>query len=153
MSSMIDWQRDAHQTMWFLSSMERELRRVRKLLGRCPKCGKTPAPGRTCCEDCLCYASVYQMAHPRSEEEKAKERERARRRREYRISHGLCLDCGKPVYKQYRLCYEHHLYHNRKQREYYQRRRLETDPAPKKERVYPTPPKPGINHPWRQAWR
>lgn len=26
MSSMIDWQRDAHQTMWFLSSMEREKR-------------------------------------------------------------------------------------------------------------------------------
>lgn len=58
-----------------------------------------------------------QKHHDMTAEEKqahnAKRREKAKALRKYRKEHGLCSQCGKPVYNGHAYCMEHFLYHKK----------------------------------------
>ena len=92
--------------------------------GICIQCHQEDAaPGRTRCLNCLSIMAENQRRHRNKlteeerEEIKRKKREQSKALRDYRRENGLCLVCGKPVYKNYSKCYEHYLYFKRIDRE------------------------------------
>ncbi len=100
-----------------------------KSLGLCPRCnGKHKAvPGRVFCEDCLEKYRDEKAAVPQERKREIEEHRKPRRNaiRAERRESGLCIYCGKPVYKGMSRCYEHMLQNRRYQREHRQRKRLE----------------------------
>ena len=92
--------------------------------GICVYCKREKAaPGRAMCLNCASIVAEKRRAKysKLSEEERAernrKKREQSKALREYRKENGLCLVCGKPVYKNYSKCYEHYIYFKRVNRE------------------------------------
>ena len=92
--------------------------------GICVYCKQADAaPGRTKCLNCISLTAEKRrerdskLSDEEREERNRKKRERGKALREYRKANGLCLTCGKPVYKNYSRCYEHYLYFKRVNRE------------------------------------
>lgn len=85
--------------------------------GICTRCQKEKAlEGHTMCINCLANEVVRESKHTSPSERQKQVR---KEKYQYRKQNGLCVDCGKPRYKDSAsYCYEHMLYHKRKQREY-----------------------------------
>lgn len=100
-----------------------------KSLGLCPRCnGKhKAAPGRVFCEDCLEKYRDEKAAVPQERKREIEEKRKPRRNalRAERRESGLCIYCGKPVYRGGKRCYEHTLQNRRHQRTLRERKRLE----------------------------
>lgn len=97
----------------------KETYRWKKEHGICVDCGCEEAVGGVRCPECAAKKaeSAMQkhcnMSHEEKEEHNKKRREKAKALRKYRKEHGLCLQCGKPVYNGHAYCMEHFLYHKR----------------------------------------
>ena len=83
----------------------------KKSHGICVKCGQEKAvEGRVKCADCL--AKGYKVGDKRKDTPKYKEYQKQYNYNRYHYckEHGLCVKCGKPMYKDSnRLCYEHYI--------------------------------------------
>nr|DAP79798.1 MAG TPA: NinG protein [Caudoviricetes sp.] len=99
-----------------------------KARGICPYCKKgKPAPGKSLCEECAEKQRTYFANLPpeRAEQFRARKRENSKQKYSQRKAAGLCVDCGKPVYKDGVRCYEHYLRNRRLGRERTERKKLE----------------------------
>ena len=86
--------------------------------GICVDCKQEEAAkGRTRCLNCLSIIAEKGRArmYKKTEEELAEinriRREKAKALYDYRKANGLCVICGKPAYRHYTKCYEHHIYY------------------------------------------
>lgn len=126
---------------------QKQLREERKQWGVCIECGKRPPfAGRVRCEECLCRDL---LAHPStlSAEKQRKQTESRKAKRAERRAAGLCINCGKPVYKDHTRCYEHYLKNKRASDKY----RWEHRTGRVKPWNTPPPPrKQNTEHPWNQ---
>lgn len=129
---------------------QKQLREERKQWGVCTECGKRPPfNGRVRCEVCLCRDLLAHHSPP-SPEQRAKQTENQRKRRAERRATGLCINCGKPVYREYTRCYECYLKNKRAGDKYRQQHRTgrikpwNTPPSPRKQ---------SADHPWNRMNR
>lgn len=113
------------------------------------ECGKRPPfAGRVRCEECLCRDL---LAHPAlNPEQKKKQVENKKKRRAEKRAAGLCIDCGKPVYRAYSRCYEHYIRNRRAGDEY---RRGHSTGRVKPWNPPPPPRKQSAEHPWNRTNR
>ena len=88
--------------------------------GICVYCKREKAaPGKVMCLNCASIlaekkrAKYNQVSEEEREERNRKKREQSKALRDYRKENGLCITCGKPVYKNYSRCYEHYIYFKR----------------------------------------
>lgn len=102
---------------------QRELRRWRKEHGICTICGKEKVFTGVVCEGCRekMNKKAREKYHSMTPEEKEKYlaniSKRRKERRVERRKQGLCVCCGKPVYADYSMCYEHLLKQKRVSKE------------------------------------
>lgn len=94
----------------------RDYKRAHKL---CVKCGRNVvSPNRKYCDECL-----EQRRNRYYEEKESKDYiefvklYRERHTQKYK-SNGLCVWCGRPVFENHTLCYEHLIYHRNYMRRY-----------------------------------
>lgn len=79
--------------------------------GICVSCAKKDAaPGRIMCDDCAERERERQKQRRKNNPLTADvRREYNKRHRKERLEQGLCPNCGKPLYKDLKSCYECHL--------------------------------------------
>lgn len=97
----------------------------RKEHGICVQCGKHEATRGTRCAVCAAEQAErsWQRRQGMTEEDRQKKNQKRRELSRERRGKGLCRICGKPVYRNYSTCYEHHLYRKRKQKEYAEKKK------------------------------
>lgn len=130
-----------------VSARQKQLRADRKAWGLCVECGKKPPfNGRVRCEDCLCRDL---LAHHKTKDSQQRMDKRKRIRAERKAA-GLCIWCGKPVYRSYVRCYECYIKNRRarnKYREKHNTGRIKPWNPP------PPPRKQSADHPWNKMNR
>lgn len=84
--------------------------------GMCTKCMKLKAePGHTLC--LICRMDARGKPRILTPEQKERRSERQKQWTQQHKEQGLCVSCNKPVYKNHVRCYEHHIYHARRQKQ------------------------------------
>lgn len=79
----------------------------------CIVCGKEePIGKKVVCENCLEKQSNYQAIKRKDSEYRNKMNKKRIELKRHHRKNGLCVICGKPIYKSYSTCYEHYI-HNR----------------------------------------